>query len=599
MESLLQSIYRTHTLSELREADVGKIVKLSGWIRRKRDHGGILFVDLADHYGITQVIFRGELKEEAQKIRLESVINVTGTVKLRNEENINNKISTGKIEVDASKFEVLSHAKTLPFKVSEEDTSPEHIRLKYRFLELRREKLHTNMMLRSRVIRAVRDIMHDMGFVEFQTPILTSSSPEGARDFIVPSRVHPGKFFALPQAPQIFKQLIMASGFDRYFQIAPCFRDEDPRADRSPGEFYQIDMELAFVEQEDVLKVNEELFYRLFTTVQTEKKVTPLPFPRLPYHVVMERYGTDKPDLRNPLEISKVSQAFLESEFRIFSAAAKDAQQEIYCIPVANIPPPPRKFFDDLIDTVKKHFGLGLSYVICEEPDRPLRGGIAKFLTDKETTFIKEKLGRNRGVVFFGAGLPKSVLPMLGWLRDHLGHEFNLLNDDSFNFLFVVDFPLYEMDEQTGNIAFTHNPFSMPQGGIEALNTKEPLQILASQYDLVCNGYELGSGGIRSHTPELLYKAFEIVGYPKSTVDDKFGAMIRAFELGAPPHGGIAHGVDRVVMLLAGETAIRNVILFPLAQTVEDLMMGAPSKLSPEQLEEVHIKVVLPDGDAD
>ena len=588
MSEYLKSRYRTHTCAALRAADAGKQATLSGWILRKRDHGGILFIDLRDNYGTTQLVLSGEAARKIEHLRPESVICAQGQVRARASEMINPKIETGEIELHVDRFETLGEAEVLPFQIAEDDNAPEPTRLKYRFLELRREQLHKNILLRSAVIRVMRDVMHKLGFVEFQTPILTSSSPEGARDFIVPSRFHPGKFFALPQAPQQFKQLLMVAGFDRYFQIAPCFRDEDPRADRSPGEFYQLDLEMSFVEQEDVFKICEEMYHTIFTSF-TSKFVTPKPFPRIPYRSSIAEFGSDKPDLRNPLRISQVNAIFERTEFRVFRQAL-DSSGAIHGIYVPECEIPPRKFFDDLIAAFQVEHGFGIAYLIFDGSE--LRGNISKFISVEEQAALRQKLGvASKGVYFVTAGESEKVLTALGRLRHKLGTHFDLIEKDAFRLCWVYDYPMYERNPDTGQIDFSHNPFSMPQGGMGVLNTKDPLDILAYQYDVVCNGLELCSGAIRNHSPQIMYKAFEIAGYTRDQVEEKFGGMIRAFTYGAPPHGGMAPGVDRIVMLLAEESAIRDVIAFPLAQSVEDLLMGAPSEVSEKQLREVHIQI--------
>jgi aspartyl-tRNA synthetase len=589
---LTKSIYRTHTCGELTSSNLNAEVKLSGWIHRIRDHGGIIFIDLRDNYGLTQVVFAGDKRATAQNLRVESVIQITGKVIARAPEAVNTKLPTGGIEVSCATVDVLSEADVVPFQIAEADNAPEAMRLKYRFLELRRLKLHNNILLRSQVIFAMRKIMHDLGFNEFQTPILTSSSPEGARDFIVPSRHHPGRFFALPQAPQQFKQLLMVSGFDRYFQIAPCFRDEDPRTDRSPGEFYQLDLEMSFVEQEDVFNVAEQLMHRLFTQIST-RPVTKLPFPRIRYDDSLAWYGNDKPDLRVENKIEDITEIFQNTEFKVFRAALSEAGR-IRTIAYAVPQPPSRKFFDDTLGNFQQVHGLGLAYLTIEKGE--LKGNIAKFLTSGERDAILARYPSPNGatVLFIAAGRDKKILGPFGKLRVEVGQALNLSKKDEFRFCFITDYPMYELDEQSGQIVFSHNPFSMPQGGLEALQTKDPLTIYAYQYDLVCNGVEFSSGAIRNHTPEIMYKAFEIAGYSHDDVDSKFGGMIRAFKFGAPPHGGMAPGVDRIVMILADEPTIREVIAFPMAQTVEDLMMGAPNTVSDKQLREAHIKLDLP-----
>ncbi len=591
MAPKLASFYRTHTCADLRAEDAGETVTLSGWILRKRDHGGVVFVDLRDNYGQTQVVFNAAGLAEIQDIRVESVIRVVGTVKQRDAAMVNPKIATGQVEVHCTALELLSAADVLPFQIAEDDKAPEPTRLTYRFLDLRREKVHENILLRSHVIRKIREVMHGLGFAEFQTPILTSSSPEGARDFLVPSRFHPGKFFALPQAPQQFKQLLMVSGFDRYFQIAPCFRDEDPRADRSPGEFYQCDIEMSFVEQEDVFEVGEKLLSTVFESFAKEP-VTPAPFVRFTYEESLNSFGSDKPDLRNPLRIKNVSSAFEGTEFQVFRNVLADGGA-IHAIATPAMQAPPRKYFDDTIELFKKWSGQGLAYILVEQGG--WRGSVAKFFGPTEQQMLTEVLSLKEGqVVFFGAGKSKLILPHLGKLLAKLADDFQL-RSRGYHFCWVTDYPMYEYDDDAKGLVFSHNPFSMPQGGMQALCEQDPLSIRAFQYDIVCNGYELSSGAIRNHQPEIMYKAFEIVGYSRQEVDQKFGGLIKAFKFGAPPHGGFAPGIDRIVMLLAQEQAIRDVIAFPMAQSVEDLMMGAPSMPSEKALKEAHIRVVLPD----
>lgn len=592
MSSRLRSIYRTHTCAELCAEHAGQTVTISGWILRKRDHGGLVFVDLRDNYGQTQVVFNAAGLAEIQLARVESVIKVTGQVTKREPAMINSKVQTGEIEVHCTELQVLSQAEVLPFLIAEDDKAPELTRLAYRFLDLRRDKLHDNILLRSKVIWKIRELMHGFGFNEFQTPILTSSSPEGARDFLVPSRFHPGKFFALPQAPQQFKQLLMVSGFDRYFQIAPCFRDEDPRADRSPGEFYQLDVEMSFVEQEQVFSLGEELLSKFFVHFAKEH-VTPAPFRRIPYDQAMNEFGSDKPDLRNPLRIENVTEAFAQCSFQVFQKVTAD-KGNIYAIALPKMAAPPRKYFDDAVELFTKWSGQGVAYLIYEEGG--WRGSIAKFVGEAEQSRLRSQLELEPGqVVFIGAGKPKQILPHLGKLRTKLADDFSLLTG-GYHFCWITDFPMYEWDEDLRAVTFNHNPFSMPQGALKALNEMQPLDIKAFQYDIVCNGYELASGAIRNHEPEIMYKAFEIAGYSKDDVDQKFGGMIKAFKFGAPPHGGFAIGIDRIVMLLAQEQAIREVIPFPMAQSVEDLMMGAPSVPSEKALRDVHIRVVMPEN---
>lgn len=591
MSSHIASIYRTHSCQELQASHAGQTVTLSGWILRKRDHGGLVFVDIRDNYGQTQVVFNNVGVAEIQAVRVESVIQVTGVVKRRDPAMVNSKIASGEIEIHCEGLVVLSTSEVLPFQIAEDDKAPEPTRLTYRFLDLRRDKLHENIILRSKVIKRIRDIMCEIGFNEFQTPILTSSSPEGARDFLVPSRFHPGRFFALPQAPQQFKQLLMVAGFDRYFQIAPCFRDEDPRADRSPGEFYQLDVEMSFVEQEDVFRVAERLLGDFFPSF-TKEYVTPTPFVRIPYDQALNTFGSDKPDLRNPLRIHNVSAAFADCSFQVFQKVLAD-KGGIFALPMPIMSVPPRKYFDDAIELFTKWSGQGLAYLIVEEGG--WRGSIAKFIGAAEQAKLTEQLKLEPGqVIFIGAGKPKAILPNLGKLRTKLGDDFKLLTG-GYHFCWVTDFPLYEWDDANNELVFSHNPFSMPDGGLQALAQGDPLDIKAFQYDIVCNGYELSSGAIRNHDPEIMYSAFEKVGYSKEVVNEKFGGMIKAFKFGSPPHGGFAIGIDRIVMLLANESAIRDVIAFPLAQSVEDLLMGAPSIPSEKALKEVHIRVVMPE----
>lgn len=591
----LRSSYRTNTCAELTKSDAGSEVNLAGWILRKRDHGGVVFVDLRDNYGVTQIVFAVEGRDEIQDVRVESVIAVRGKVVQRSSEMVNPKIPTGEIEVHATSFTLLSKADVLPFQIAEDDKAPEVTRLAYRFLDLRREKVHSNILLRSAVIREMRSVMHELAFNEFQTPILTSSSPEGARDFLVPSRFHPGKFFALPQAPQQFKQLLMVAGFDRYFQIAPCFRDEDPRADRSPGEFYQLDMELSFVEQENVFAVGEAVAHRVFSKF-SQWNVTSMPCPRIPYDEALALYGTDKPDLRNPLKLTAVTDILRDSTFQVFQKALA-ADGQIFAIAVKPQTLPSRKYFDETVEWSTKNAGQGLGYIVFETEG--IKGNISKFFTPAEVSALKEQVGATPGtIMFFAAGDRRTCLLGLGKLRIKLGDDFDLVEKNAYRICWITDFPLYERDDETGQLVFAHNPFSMPQGGLEALATKDPLSMKAFQYDIVCNGYELASGAIRNHEPEVMYKVFEKVGYTREMVDNQFGGMIRAFKFGAPPHGGMAYGIDRIVMLLAQEAAIRDVIAFPLAQSVEDLLMGAPSTVSDRQLKDIHVRVVLPEQPA-
>ncbi|MDP8993878.1 MAG: aspartate--tRNA ligase [Pseudomonadota bacterium] len=586
--------YRTHTCGELRGAHVGERVKLSGWVHRKRDHGNLLFVDLRDHYGITQIV--ADVADAAfgtlEAVRVESVITVEGQVVARGAETVNPNLATGQVEVHADAVAVRSAAQELPLPVAGEADYPEDIRLRYRFLDLRRERIHRNIVLRSRVIASIRRRMAEQGFTEFQTPILTASSPEGARDYLVPSRVHPGKFYALPQAPQMFKQLIMIAGFDRYFQIAPCFRDEDARADRSPGEFYQLDFEMSFVTQEDVFNAIEPVLQGVFEEFGEGRQVTAAPFPRIPYAQAMLKYGTDKPDLRNPLEIADVTDHFRGGGFGLF-ANIVEGGGVVRAIPAPGAGARPRSFFDGMNEWARGegHAGLGYINIKAGEPGGP----IAKNLGEQATAALTAALGLGPDDgVFFAAGKAEQAARLAGAARTRVGDELGLVEEGAFRFCWVVDFPMYDYDEEAKKIDFSHNPFSMPQGELEALETQDPLEILAFQYDIVCNGVELSSGAIRNHRPEVMYKAFEIAGYSREDVDRDFSGMINAFKYGAPPHGGSAPGIDRIVMLLAGEPNLREVVLFPMNQRAEDLMMGAPSEVTPRQLRELHIRIVEP-----
>lgn len=587
--------FRTHNCGELNKKHIGEEVKLSGWIHRKRDHGNLLFIDLRDHYGITQIVVTNDdaFLDEATKVSYESVVTITGKVVARAAETVNKNIPTGEIEISVATFFVESAADMLPIQVNTDKEFPEDTRLKYRFLDLRKEKIHNNIMLRSKVINSMRTRMIAQGFNEFQTPILTASSPEGARDYLVPSRVHPGKFYALPQAPQQFKQLLMASGFDRYFQIAPCFRDEDARADRSPGEFYQLDMEMSFATQDDVFAAIEPLMHGIFTEFST-KKVSDTPFPRISYSESMLKYGNDKPDLRNPIIISDVGDVFAGSDFAIFAKAVEQGKV-VRAIPAPKVAAQPRSFFDKKIEFAQGLGAPGLGYIVFNE-DGTGKGPIAKFLDEARLNKLKEITGAKNGdAIFFSSGSEKEAAHIAGHVRTHLGQELGLINDDEFKFCWIVDFPYFEWNDEEDKIDFSHNPFSMPQGGIDAISnakTKEELlAIKAWQYDIVCNGIELSSGAIRNHKPELMYKAFSICGYDASVVDEKFGGMIRAFKFGCPPHGGIAPGVDRIVMLLAGEPNIREVIAFPMNQKAEDLLMNAPAEVDFKQLRELNIQL--------
>ena len=583
--------YRTHSCGQLRSAHVGSTVKLSGWVYRKRDHGNLLFVDLRDHYGITQVVVDRDSQafKLVEGIKLESVICIEGSVSGRGADRVNAEIPTGEIEVKASSVSLLSEATEVPFPIFGNTEYPEDIRLKNRFLDLRREKLHANIVLRSQVIASLRRRMIDGGFTEFQTPILTASSPEGARDFLVASRIHHGKFYALPQAPQMFKQLLMVAGFDRYFQIAPCFRDEDARADRSPGEFYQLDFEMSFVTQDDVFAAIEPVLAGVFDEFSRGRSVTPPPFPRITYKDSMLKYGSDKPDLRNPIEISDVTEIFKDGPFAVF-AKSIESGSVVRAIPAPEAGTRPRSFFDSANQWSKDEGFAGLAYINFKGGEG---GGIAKNMGPDRVAQLVAKmgLGPNDGV-FFACDKPGTAAKLAGLVRTRVGTELGLIEQNAFKFCWIVDFPMYEWDEVEQRVIFSHNPFSMPQGEMEALETKDPLEILAYQYDIVCNGIELSSGAIRNHKPEIMYKAFEIAGYDRSVVDEKFKGMITAFKYGAPPHGGSAPGVDRIVMLLADEPNIREVILFPMNQKAEDLMMGAPSYVSERQLRELRIAIV-------
>ncbi|MFF6790670.1 aspartyl-tRNA synthetase [Streptomyces filamentosus] len=581
--------YRSHTCGELRASDVGTDVRLSGWLHNRRDLGGILFIDLRDHYGITQLVARpGTPAYEAlDKLTKESVVRVDGKVVSRGAENVNAELPTGEVEVEVAEVEILGAAKQIPFTINADDGVNEERRLEYRFLDLRRERMHRNIMLRSAVIAAIRSKMVALGFNEMATPILTATSPEGARDFVVPSRLNPGKFYALPQAPQQFKQLFMISGFDRYFQIAPCFRDEDARADRSPGEFYQLDVEMSFVEQEDVFQPIEKLMTELFQEFGGGREVTS-PFPRIPFRESMLKYGNDKPDLRTDLELVDLTDVFADSEFKAF------AGKHVRALAVPDTADQPRKFFDSLGDYAVSLGAKGLAWVRVGEGNA-LTGPIAKFLTEDDVKVLTERLGLAPGhAVFFGAGEFDEVSKIMGPVRVEAAKRAGRFEENVFRFAWIVDFPMYEKDEETGKIDFSHNPFSMPQGGLEALETKDPLDVLGWQYDIVCNGIELSSGAIRNHEPDIMFKAFEIAGYSRETVESEFAGMLRAFQYGAPPHGGIAPGVDRIVMLLADEPNIRETIAFPLNGNAQDLMMGAPTELDETRLRELNIQLRKP-----
>lgn len=592
--------YRTHNCSELNKDNIDESVKLSGWIHRKRDHGGLLFIDLRDHYGITQCVVDADDKflDQATHTRFESVVTVIGKVVARSDETVNKNIPTGEIEVAVEEFHVESEVEQeqLPVQVNTDKEFPENTRLKYRFLDLRREQMHRNIVLRSEIISSIRRRMVDQGFVEFQTPILTSSSPEGARDYLVPSRVHPGKFYALPQAPQQFKQLLMISGFDKYFQIAPCFRDEDARADRSPGEFYQLDMEMSFATQEDVFAAIEPVLYEVFKEF-SDKKITDTPFPHIPYREAMLKYGTDKPDLRNPIEISDVTEVFRGAGFSLFASQIEKGAT-VRAIPAPKTSEKGRSFFDKKNDWAREQGFAGLGYIIFS-PEEGAKGPIAKQLKDDELAKLKELTGVTDGDgLFFSCNTDhNAAADLAGKARTVIAEELDIIEKDVFKFCWVVDFPYFEWNEDEKKIDFSHNPFSMPQGGLEVLekasSNEELLSILAYQYDIVCNGVELSSGAIRNHKPEIMYKAFDIVGYPKEEVDERFGALIKAFKFGAPPHGGIAPGVDRIVMLLADEPNIREVIAFPMNQQAQDLLMNAPAPAEPRHLRELNIQLSL------
>ena len=587
-------IYRTHNCAELRAADVGQEVRVSGWVHKKRDHGDLVFIDLRDHYGITQIVTEvdGPAFAVIEKLRPESVVTITGKVTARAPDVVNNNLPTGAIEIRATEAVVQSAAQELPMPVAGEADYPEDIRLRYRFLDLRRERLHANIMLRSHVIASLRQRMIGQGFTEFQTPILTASSPEGARDYLVPSRVHPGKFYALPQAPQMFKQLLMVAGFDRYFQIAPCFRDEDARADRSPGEFYQLDFEMSFVTQDDVFAAIEPVLHGVFEEFADwqgkGRTVSALPFKRIPYRESMLKYGSDKPDLRNPLIITDVTEMFRGSGFGRF-ASMVEGGNVVRAIPAPNTAEKSRKFFDDMNAWAQGEGFPGLGY--ATQKDGVFGGPIANNHGQDGMKAIADALGLgpNDGI-FFAAGPVAQAAKLAGLARTRVGEQLGLIDANRFEFCWIVDFPMFEYDEDNKKIDFSHNPFSMPQGEMDALETKDPLDILAYQYDIVCNGVELSSGAIRNHRPDIMYKAFEIAGYSQADVDSNFAGMINAFKCGAPPHGGSAPGVDRIVMLIAGEPNIREVVVFPMNQRAEDLMMGAPNFATPKQLRELNLR---------
>ena len=587
--------YRSHNCNELRKKNVGSNILLSGWINKKRDHGNLLFLDLRDNYGITQcIVDKGNKNfKDLEKLQLETVINVEGKVVDRSTDTINKEIETGEIEVTIENFVVLGKCKELPMPVFSDQEYSEEIRLKYRYLDLRRKKIHENIILRSKVISFIRNEMNKFGFLEFQTPILTSSSPEGARDFLVPSRLNPGKFYALPQAPQQFKQLIMVSGFDKYFQIAPCFRDEDARADRSPGEFYQLDLEMSFVEQEDIFKVVEQLLVNTFKKF-SKKKIITEKFPRITYKDALLKYGSDKPDLRNPLIIEDITETFTREDvsFDIFKKLVKSGSN-VRCIVTQNTKDKPRSFFDNIDRWAKDEGASGLAYFTIEN-GISAKGPVGKFFSKESLEEIMKKTGAKVGdSIFMACSKKKDLERITSLARDKIAKDLNLIDDNVFAFCWVVDYPMFEKNDQTNKIEFSHNPFSMPQGDIEKLNFEKPLDMLAYQYDIVCNGIELSSGAIRNHIPELMYKLFAIAGYDKDQVDEKFSGMINALSYGAPPHGGIAPGIDRIIMLLANEKNIREVTMFPMNQNAQDLMMNAPSSIDEKQLKELNLALKI------
>jgi aspartyl-tRNA synthetase len=586
--------YRTHTCGALRESHIGETVRLSGWCHRIRDHGGVLFIDLRDHYGLTQCVADPDSPafKDAEKLRSEWVVRMEGKVRHRPEGTDNPELPTGMVELYVSDIEVLGPAAELPLPVFGEQEYPEDIRLKFRFLDLRREKLHQNIMTRGQVVDSMRRRMKEQGFFEFQTPILTASSPEGARDFLVPSRIHPGQFYALPQAPQQYKQLLMMSGFDRYFQIAPCFRDEDPRADRLPGEFYQLDVEMSFVTQEDVFDAMEPVIGGVFEEFAKGKPVTKK-WPRIPFAEAVRRYGSDKPDLRNPIVMQEVSEHFRGSGFKVFARMLEDKKNQVWAIPGKG--GGSRAFCDRMNSWAQGEGQPGLGYIMWREGGEGA-GPLANNIGAERTAAIREQLGMKEGdAAFFVAGDPEKFWKFAGLARMKVGEELNLVDKDRFELAWIVDFPMYEYNEEDKKVDFSHNPFSMPQGGLDALKSQDPLTIKAFQYDIACNGYEIASGGIRNHRPEAMVKAFEIAGYGEKDVVERFGGMYRAFQYGAPPHGGMAAGLDRIVMLLCGTTNLREISLFPMNQQAVDLLMGAPSEVTPKQLRELHIRLNLPD----
>lgn len=581
---IIANEYRTHTCGELRKNNAGEQVRLAGWIDTIRDHGGVTFLDLRDQFGITQIVLHQDI--DLSDLGKETVVSISGEVTMRAEDNFNEKLPTGHVEVAAKTVRILGKATgLLPFEISESTDSKEEIRLRYRFLDLRNQKVHDKIVLRSKIINSLRQAMIAENFLEVQTPILTASSPEGARDYIIPSRKHPGKFYALPQAPQMFKQLLMVSGFDRYFQIAPCFRDEDARADRSPGEFYQLDFEMAFATQEDVLSTAEKVMYKVFTEYAGDRIVSKPPFARITFNESMLKYGNDKPDLRNPLEIIDLSDLFAESDFAPFRG------KTVRAIAVPECAAKPKSFYEKMLEYATSIGMKGLGYFKVNE-DMTYNGPIDKFLSDEQRAEIASRAGLKPGYTIFFIADEKDVAPKLaGFIRTELGERMELINHNEFKFCYIVDFPMYEKDEDSGKIIFTHNPFSMPQGGLEALNTKDPLDIMAHQYDIVCNGVELSSGAVRNHDLEVMKKAFEIAGYTEDELKNKFSALYNAFKYGAPPHAGMAPGIDRIVRLLSGEENIREIIAFPMTSNAQDILMGSPSEVSEEQLRDVHIKL--------
>ena len=590
--------YRSHSCGDLRASHVGESVRLSGWVHRVRDHGGLLFIDLRDQYGLTQVVADPDSPAfaEAEKVRGEWCIMIEGEVKARTEETINENLPTGHVEIFISKLDVLGAAKELPLPVFGEPDYPEDTRLKYRFLDLRRESMHDNILKRSAIMSSARRRMNEIGFNEFQTPILTASSPEGARDFLVPSRIHPGKFYALPQAPQQFKQLLMVAGFDKYFQIAPCFRDEDPRADRLPGEFYQLDMEMSFVTQDDILSTMEPVIRGLFEEFADGKPVTQ-EFPRIPYAEAMRKYGSDKPDLRIPIEMEEVSEHFRGSGFKIFARMLEESQNEVWAIPAKT--GGSRTFCDRMNSWAQSEGQPGLGYIFWrkgEDGTMEGAGPLAKNIGPERTEAIRTQLGLDAGdACFFTAGDPKKFVDFAGKARTRVGEELDLIDRDRFELCWVVDFPMYEWNEDEEKVDFSHNPFSMPQGGLEGLEGTDPLSLNAYQYDVACNGYELGSGAVRNHQPDIMKKAFEIAGYGEEVLVERFGGMYRAFQYGAPPHGGMALGMERIIMLICGRPNLREITLFPMNQQAEDLLMGAPSEPTNQQLRDLHLRLNLPE----